>query len=552
MNEELHSTLVSKISMISGVPTPISFELRSDLNQIQALVAKLDEIADWKKKVTVFLKETTAKLLDQSKIMAETSQIFEVRLDQEYYNKINETKESLKKHIRLEDFFEDYLNLEKIREDLKDVLRNRIKSLVDLISQLGTDLVSDIGVSLDGDVPVLKESLEKIYKWMENKKSTLQKEIEKSQSSLRLFQSKVESGQLTYKVSPEFLSQIADKSRPSVAKNDVTELASELNTLSQIAYKTTDFLGENIRKDVKTFREQIIKTRELRSSFVIADPSFPEANPGQIDRAVKSLEMLDEWKNNTQQQIIEGLKNLKFPQLRIETEFDLSNAKQLCVEDIQRLPSNQAIERYVEFLNEMEQMRIKIINANQELKKKISSVTERSETLFNQRIEDYTDSRIIEGIDYSYAEVFQEWWNLTSHLQWQKEVLLTFIQNDIGYKLSVLQELAAPHDQYFEPTVSFLFEKSQGTKDKDIDEIFSEFKLIQDKTLEIIDDDYRRFLQAGILPSIRVSLPRIMEVVKLPPRVAEIEANIEKAITSQKEFFANSSKRAKFSTFKRD
>ena len=116
--------------------------------------------------------------------------------------------------------------------------------------------------------------------------------------------------------------------------------------------------------------------------------------------------------------------------------------------------------------------------------------------------------------------------------------MLTFIQNDIGYKLSILQELAAPHDQYFEPTVSFLFEKSQGTKDKEIEEIFSEFKLIQDKTLEIIDDDYRRFLQAGIFPSIRVSLPRIMEVVKLPPRVAEIEANIEKAITSQKEFFA--------------
>ena len=121
----------------------------------------------------------------------------------------------------------------------------------------------------------------------------------------------------------------------------------------------------------------------------------------------------------------------------------------------------------------MEKMRLKIITANQELKKKISSVTERSDTLFNQRIEDYTDSRIIEGIDYSYSEVFQEWWNLTSHLQWQKEVLVTFIQNDIGYKLSVLQELPAPHDQYFEPTVSFLFEKSQGTKDKDIDEILS-------------------------------------------------------------------------------
>jgi hypothetical protein len=538
VNEELHSTLISKLSMIPGITNPISFELRNDLTQIQALVAKLDEIADWKKKVTVFLKDTTAKLLDQSKIMAETSQIFEVRLEQDYYNKINETKESLKKHIRLEELFDDYQNLEKIREELKDVLRNRIKTLVDLISQLGMDLVSDIGVSLDGDVPILKESLEKIYKWMENKKSTLQKEIEKSKSSLRLFQSKVESGQLTYKVSQDFLSQIADKSRPSVAKNDVTELASELNTLSQIAYKTTDFLGDNIRKDVKNFREQIIKARELRSSFIIADPSIPEANPGQIDRAVKSLEMLDEWKNRTQEQIIEGLKILKFPQLRIETEFDLSNAKQLCVEDIQRLPSNQAIERYIEFLNEMEQMRVKIISSNQELKKKISSVTERSETLFNQRIEDYTDSRIIEGIDYSYSEVFQEWWNLTSHLQWQKEVLLTFIQNDIGYKLSVLQELAAPHDQYFEPTVSFLFEKSQGSKDKDIEDIFNDFKTIQDKTFDIIEEDYRRFLQAGILPSIRVSLPRIMEVVKLPPRVAEIERNIEKAITNQKEFFA--------------
>ena len=538
VNEELHSTLVSKISLLPGVPTPISFEMRNDLNQIQALVAKLDEIADWKKKVTVFLKETTARLLDQSKVMAETSQIFEVRLDQDYYNKINDTKESLKKHIRLEDLFEDYQNLEKIREELKDVLRNRIKTLVDLIGQLGTDLVSDIGVSLDGDVPVLKESLEKIYRWMENKKSTLQKEIEKSKASLRLFQSKVESGQLTYKVSPDFLSQVADKSRPSVPKNDVTELASELKTLSQIAYKTTDFLGENIRKDVKTFREQIIKSRELRSSFIIADPSIPEANPGQIDRAVKSLEMLDEWKSSVQKQIIDGLKALKFPQLRIESEFDLSNSKQLCMEDIQRLPTGQVIERYLEFLDEMEKMRLKIITANQELKKKISSVTERSEALFNQRIEDYTDSRIIEGIDYSYSEIFQEWWNLTSHLQWQKEVLLTFIQNDIGYKLSVLQELAAPHDQYFEPTVSFLFEKSQGTKDKEIEEIFSEFKIIQEKTLEIIDDDYRRFLQAGILPSIRVSLPRIMEVVKLPPRVADIESNIEKAITNQKEFFA--------------
>lgn len=539
VNKYLQGEMVTRLSMLPGVPPLVNSELKPDKTRIHSLISKLEEVQEWKKKVQVFIKESNVKILDETRIMAETSQIFDVDLSKDFLSRVVSTRDSMKKKVDLEELYNLQLTQEKLREELREGLRRRIRSLVDLMDQLGMDIISEIGVSLDGDVPVLKESIEKIFKWMEAKKSDLQAEIDNTRSNLRLFQSKVESGQIVYKVPTDLMTEISDKGRPQSPKNDVAEMATELRGLTELAIKATEFIGDFLRKDIKKFRDQIATSRKLRATVKIPDPLVPEFNPGYVSEALESVAVLDDWKDRVTNLIVEGLKNLKFPQLRVDTEFDLSEARQITIEDLQRIPKEQAIQRYNDFLNDMEKMRLRIINTNQELKQKIASITERSETLFGQRIEDYSDSRAgSDSVEYTYAEVLQEWWNLTSHLQWQKEVLLTFIQNDIGYKLSILQELAPPHSEYFEETVTFLFEKSQSAKDKEIEEIIADYRLIQEKTIEYIEDDYRKFLQGGILPSIRVALPRIREIVSLPPRIAEIEQNIDRTITSQRDFFA--------------
>ncbi|MHA2362657.1 MAG: hypothetical protein ACXAC7_01770 [Candidatus Hodarchaeales archaeon] len=536
VNEVLQSPLITRISMLEEIDA-ISSDYRGGNPTITTLINKLEEIDDWKKKVQIFLKDL--KQTDQTRVMAETSQIFEVELPQDYIARLQAAKDEVKHLVELEELIESHNKREQLREELKEAIRKRIRSLIDLMNTLNLDIVSEIGVSLDGDVPILKESLEKIYRWMESKKTDLQNEIDRSRANLRLFQSKFESGQIPYKPSDSLLTSVSEQGRPTPPKNDVTDLASDLHNLSDLTIRVTDLLGDNVRKDVRLFRESLSSARNLRSTINLPDPSVPDFTPGNIEQALTSLETLESWKDKSTNSLVDGLKNLKFPSIRVESVFDLTDARQICIEDLQRIPKNQSLQRFIDFLNEMEEMRLKIIDANNDLKAQISSITERSESLFGQRIEDYSESRQSEEIaEYSYAEVLQEWWNLTSHLQWQKEVLLTFIQNDIGYKLSILQELAPPHSEYFESTVSFLFDKSQGGKDKEIEEIMTDYRLIQERTIEFIEDDYRKFLQAGILPSIRVALPRIRERIKLPPRIMEIEQNIEKAITSQRDFFA--------------
>ncbi|HKZ41167.1 MAG TPA: hypothetical protein VJ044_09410, partial [Candidatus Hodarchaeales archaeon] len=272
--------------------------------------------------------------------------------------------------------------------------------------------------------------------------------------------------------------------------------------------------------------------------------------PGNIESALNALSVVVKWKDDLLIAMVEGLRNLKFPNLPAQTEFDLTQQRQLVVEDLPRIPKDQIFEKYNEFMHTMEVTRQKVIAASSELRTKISSVSSRSTTLFEQKIDDYDDSRSIRrDLDSSYGEVLQEWWNLKSHLQWQKEVLLTYINNDIGKKLSVLQELPKPLNEFFQNTTSFLYEKSQGAQDKDIEEVLRDYNIIQEKIVEYTEDDYRKLLQTGVLPSIRVALPRIREIIQLPPRIAEVEDSIEGAITTQRDFTAIISSAAKLIGF---
>ena len=535
VNEELHGPLITRVSLIHGAPDPVSTDLKGKTS-IPNLITKIEEINEWKKRTLVFLKDT--RQLDQVRIMADTAQLFEVILPPDYLKRVAGAKEKAQSLNQLEELLESYTEREVLIEELNALIRKRIKSLVDLMNTLGMDLISEIGITMEGEFRVLKESLEKIYKWMDNKRTDLQKRIDRSRSLLRAFQSKSDAGQLPIEVPTDLLALVAENAKIIPAKNDVKDLATDLQKLSDVTIKVTDYVDEKIRKELRELREQIQLAKQLRSTANIPELNVVDFTPGNIEAALNALSSLENWKTKAITSFIDGLKSMKFPSLPTTTDYDLTQQRQLIIEDLQRLPPSKGIQAYNTFLQELENMRNKIIMANNDLRNKIQSVTARSESLFGQKIEDYTDSRgSRETLESSYGEILQEWWNLNSHLQWQKEVLLTFIHNDIGYKLSILQELAPPHNEFFQNTISFLYEKSQGAKDKGIEAIIQDYKIVQEKTIEYIEEDYRKFLQGGILPSIRVALPRIREIIQLPPRIVEIEQNIERAITSQRDFF---------------
>ena len=535
VNEDLQGPLVTKISLIQGAPDPATTDLKGKTS-IPNLITKIEEINEWKKRVLVFLKDT--RQLDQVRIMADTAQLFEVILPPDYLKRVAGAKEKVQSLNQLDELLESYSEREALIEELNALIRKRIKSLVDLMNTLGMDLISEIGITMEGEFKVLKESLEKIYKWMDNKRTELQKRIDRSRTLLRAFQSKSEAGQLPIEVPTELLTLVNENAKIVPAKNDVKDLATDLQKLSDTTIKVTDYVDEKARKELRELREQIQLAKQLRSTANIPDLNIPDFSPGNIEGALNSLTSLEDWKTKAVTSFVDGLKNMKFPSIPTTTEFDLSQQRQVIIEDLQRLPPSKGIHAYNTFLQELENMRSKIITVNSELRDKIQSITARSESLFDQKIDDYSDSRGSRAtIESSYGEVLQEWWNLNSHLQWQKEVLLTYIHNDIGYKLSVLQELAPPNNEFFQNTISFLYEKSQGAKEKGVEGIIQDYRIVQEKIIEYIEEDYRKFLQGGILPSIRVALPRIREIIQLPPRIIEIEQNIERAITSQRDFF---------------
>ncbi|MFW9930055.1 MAG: hypothetical protein ACFFD1_11740, partial [Candidatus Thorarchaeota archaeon] len=536
LNENLQGSVATRASLLLNAPPVPSFNFKSGSSNIHSLVDKLEEYNEWKKKLLVFLKDT--RPLDQTRIMAETGAFFEVSLPDDYIKKLNNSKEKVQSLDNLEDLLDSFTERENLIEELNEAIRRRIKALIDLMNSLGMDLINEIGINMTGDLTSLKASVEKIYRWMDNKKTDLQRRIDKSRNYLRTLQSRAESGQLPVELPEDILNLITENGKSLPAKNDVKELATELQKLSDVQIVATDYIGEKIRKEVKESREQIQLAKQLRSNVNFPELNFPDFLPGNIEGMLNTLEILENWKEKTFDALIEGLKNLKFPSLPVDTQFDLSMQRQKTIEDLKRLLPGEALRRYNQFLQDIDLMREKIVNANKELKEKIHNISVRSESMFEQKIDDYTEARPgREMTDFSYAEALQEWWNLNSHLKWQKEVLLTFIHNDIGYKLSVLQELSPPHNEFFQNTMTFLFEKSQSSKEKNLEEVIGDFKLIQDKTIDYIEEDYRKFLQGGILPSIRVALPRIREIIQIPPKVIEIEDNIEKAITSQKDFF---------------
>ncbi|OLS26263.1 MAG: hypothetical protein HeimC3_10420 [Candidatus Heimdallarchaeota archaeon LC_3] len=535
LNKNLQGTFATRVSLLANSPVLPSSDFKGQTNII-SVVDKIEEFNDWKKKVLIFLKDN--RPLDQTRVMAETGTFFEVTLPQEYIRRLNQAKEKVQSLSDLDDLLESYIERENLIGELNESIRKRIKTLIDLMSALGMDLIAEIGISMDGDLSALKASVEKIYRWMDNKKTELQQRIDKSRSLLRTLQSRAESGQLPIELPDDMLLLISENGKVLAPKNDVKDLATELQKLSEVQVVATDYIGDKIRKEMKESREQMQLARNLRSNVSFPDLNYPDFTPGNIEGMLNTLAILEEWKVKTSDALIEGLKNFKFPTIPVDTEFDLSNQRQATIEDLKRLLPGQALKRYNQFLQDLDLMREKIVNVNNELKDRIQSVTSRSEALFGQKIEDYSDSKGgRELTDFSYAEGLQEWWNLNSHLQWQKEVLLTYIHNDIGYKLSVLQELAPPHNEFFQNTMSFLFEKSQGAKDKDLEEIIQDYRIVQEKTIEYTEEDYRKFLQGGILPSIRVALPRIREIIQIPSKILEIEENIERSITSQRDFF---------------
>lgn len=295
--------------------------------------------------------------------------------------------------------------------------------------------------------------------------------------------------------------------------NEIHPIYNQLTSLETIPPKLKAHVPILSLEDLKSFRDEI-----------------KEVAQGNIQGLLDEYEKIPVWKYKISSRIRENLKTIPFPLIPIETRFDLREKRNQIVKEIDRYSEKGNIEgviqEYISFLGTIEENKNEILS---ELKKQIvglEGVDKRLYRLLKSRQISlvYTTERELDELDYS--EALTEYWQLNAYIERRVATLAEQMEREISSHIQDYSKLPSQYAEFFDKPIQLMKGKMDEIKThKDVVRLVNIYESYSLESLQMAKDSLAK-LHQNLYNWLRVSLPRINEIIHIDPVVFEAEKMI--------------------------
>ncbi|MFX0172750.1 MAG: hypothetical protein ACFE9L_12605 [Candidatus Hodarchaeota archaeon] len=295
--------------------------------------------------------------------------------------------------------------------------------------------------------------------------------------------------------------------------NEIHPIYNQLTNLETIPPKLKAHAPILAFDDLKLFRDEI-KT----------------AAQENIQEFLNEYEKIPVWKYKITSRIRENLKAIPFPLIPIETRFDLRDRRNQIVKQIDQYSEEGNIEavikEYIAFLGTIEENKNEILI---ELKKQIEGLEGVDKRLYRllksrQISLSYVSERELNDLDYS--EALTEYWQLNAHIERKIATIAEQMEREISSHIQDYSKLPNQYAEFFEKPIQLMREKMAEIKThKDIIRLVNIYESYSLESLQMAKDSLAK-LHQNLYNWLRVSLPRISEIIQIDPVVLAAEKRI--------------------------
>ncbi|MHA1972044.1 MAG: hypothetical protein ACTSW1_03555 [Candidatus Hodarchaeales archaeon] len=538
------SQIVGKIlSDSESIKTP---DIDVSSSSIPKIIQDIEKIRSWHQQTLINAQKivSTSELINASK----TIKAMKIPIPEDFVEEVRELEKETNQSQSLQDWVQIVKRFYDFKSKLAEECQNYFFRLLE-----NPHIQEVISVGNGPQIPTVKdfESLtisdlvnkaREIKDWETRLVAYFSKPAQQSlrQSMVNLYDSR----ESLRKILSEELKERIEKQRKLSSPEDVEirELVKEIEGLNRLNLDIKNEVLQAINNEIHPIFNQLTSLETIPPKLKVHVPplvlddlksikeEISTAADGSIQDLLEQYEKIPVWKYKISTRIRENLKNIPFPLIPVETQFDLREKRNEIVALVDRYAEAGDIEsvvrEYIGFLEKIEENKNEILV---ELKKQIENlegVDKRLYRLFksqNVRIS-YSTEREFENLDYS--EALTEYWQLNSYIERKAATLAEQMEREISSHIQDYSKLPRQYGKFFDDTVELMQSKIKEIRShKDLVRLVNIFESYSLESLQMAKDSLAK-LHQNLYNWLRVSLPRIGEIIKIDPVVYSAEEKI--------------------------
>ncbi|NHJ01912.1 MAG: hypothetical protein EAX86_07185 [Candidatus Heimdallarchaeota archaeon] len=332
------------------------------------------------------------------------------------------------------------------------------------------------------------------------------------------------------------------KNRKEVEDKEIRELVKEIEVLNRLNADIKIEIWTSIDQEIHPIFNQFTNLETIPPKLKAHVPPLDLEDLKTIredlniaaDDSIQSLldeyEKIPVWKFKIISRVRDNLKNIPFPLLPIETEFDLREKRNQFISLIDKHAETGNVEavikEYITFLEAIEENKNEILV---EIKKHIENL-ERVDKRLSRLLQSQTGSvkypaeKELSNLDYS--EALTEYWQLQAYIDRRISTIAEQMERELSSHIQDYSKLPLQYGHFFNDLVKLMEDKRKEIKThKDITRLVNVFESYSLESLQMAKDCLAG-LHQNLYSWLRVSLPRINEIIPLDPRVYAAEQKI--------------------------
>ncbi len=519
-------------------PEEVDFQSYQDPS---TLVTTARRIYEWQGRLSTYLRNVED--LDQLIIIAKKASEYGVHLPEELLPQIEELKETVINAQNLEELLNLQQKRRSVQQQLADILRQRVislKNLRDAIARMIEQTVDFPDVFIDEKSPQsMVRALDTLLNWLQSMETHVNKVIKKRVSEL--------TSMLESSLAKRFLSEeIHQEGRQllAAAPRVITQgqLSIKINLLEQFDRFYLDvaqYLRNEILGQIREYNSYIRELESLPSKLRRHAPELNLENlmldemvdeTMDVQQLFDALNQIPKWQRRLAERVIENLQNIELPPIATESRYDLREKKQEFIRTMEDLMEQgdlyAVIKEYRKFLSLIEETK-------QSLLIEIRSRIDNLQNLQNRLRKLTMDSSInltFTGppVDESslFPEVLSIWWQLDAYVQRRTTIIAETLLRHLRSQMEDFTQLPEQYRGFFTAVIA-KYKEAMATLEhvEQLNEMVDMYEETQRETYELAMTGFHN-LHRSLVTKMRVSLPRIRELVNVPQEINRAEQEI--------------------------
>lgn len=519
-------------------PEDVDFKSYQDPS---GLITIARRIYEWQGRLATYLRNVDD--LDQLIVIAKKANEYGVNLPEGLLPETEELRETVLNAQTLEELLNLQQRRRSVQQQLADVLRQRVislKNLRDAIARMIEQTVDFPEVFIDEKSPQsMVRALDTLLNWLQSMESHVNKVIKKRVSELTsMLESSLAKTYLGEEIHQEGRQLLA--AAPRVITQG--QLSIKINLLEQFdrfyldvaQYLRNEILGQirEYNSYIRELENLPMKLRrhapELKLDDLLLEEMIDESM--DVQQLFDTLSNIPKWQRRLAERVIENLQNIELPPIATESQYDLREKKQEFTRHMEDLMEQgdlyAVIKEYRRFLTLIEETK-------QALLIEIRSRIDNLQKLQNRLRKMTMDSSInltFTGppVDESslFPEVLSIWWQLDAYVQRRTTIIAETLLRHLRSQMEDFTQLPEQYRGFFTAVIAKYKEAMASLETIDnLNEMVDMFEETQRETYELAMTGFHN-MHRSLVTKMRVSLPRIRELVNVPPEINQAEQQI--------------------------